>query len=55
MGKEIWLGLARHILTALGGYLVARGTLDAATAEAAVGAVVTLGGVAWSVADKKLR
>ena len=55
MSKEMWLGLARHVLTAFGGYLVARGTLDAATAEAVVGAAVTLGGVAWSVADKKMR
>lgn len=55
MLMEIWLGLARHILTALGGYLVARGTLDAATVEAGVGAAVTLGGVAWSILDKKKR
>jgi hypothetical protein len=55
MSMDIWLGLARHILTALGGYLVARGTIDAATAEAAIGAVVTLGGAAWSVVDKRRR
>lgn len=55
MSKDIWLGLVRHILTAIGGYLVARGTLDAATVETGVGAVVTLGGVAWSVLDKKKR
>lgn len=55
MPKDMWLGLARHILTALGGYLVARGTVDAATAEAVVGAAITLGGAAWSVADKKTK
>lgn len=55
MDKTIWLALARHVLTALGGYLVATGSIDAAAAETAVGAIVTLGGVAWSVADKKMR
>ncbi len=55
MSKDIWLGLARHLLTALGGIFVARGYIDANTAEAAVGAAITLGGVAWSVADKKAR
>ena len=55
MPKEVWLGFARHILTFVGGLLVARGTIDAATVEAGVGAAVTLGGVAWSVLDKKKR
>jgi len=55
MPKEVWLGFARHILTFVGGLLVARGTLDAATAEAVVGAAITLGGAAWSAADKKKR
>jgi hypothetical protein len=55
MPKEVWLGFARHILTFVGGLLVARGTVDAATAETVVGAVITLGGAAWSVIDKKKR
>ena len=55
MSRDIWLGLARHLLTALGGFLVARGSIDAATAEAVVGASITLGGAAWSIADKKRR
>jgi hypothetical protein len=55
MNKDIWLGLARHILTALGGVFVARGYIDASSADAVVGAAITLGGVAWSVADKKMR
>lgn len=55
MPKEVWLGFARHILTFAGGLLVARGTVDAATAETVVGAVITLGGAAWSMADKKKR
>lgn len=53
MNRDIWLGLARHLLTAVGGFFVARGTIDADTMSAAVGAAVTLGGAAWSVADKR--
>jgi hypothetical protein len=53
MTRDMWLGIARHLLTTLGGILVARGVVDAGMLEAAVGAVVTLGGIAWSVMDKK--
>lgn len=53
MTREIWLGLARHLLTAVGGFFVARGTIDADAMNTAVGAAVTLGGVAWSVIDKR--
>lgn len=55
MTPDIWLALIRHALTTIGGILVARGTIDAAAAEAAVGALATLTGVAWSVADKRTR
>lgn len=53
MTKEMWLGIARHLLTTVGGILVSKGVLDAGMVETAVGAIVTLGGVAWSVMDKK--
>lgn len=53
MTREMWLGLARHLLTAAGGMLVAQGFTDADTMNQAVGAAITLGGAAWSVADKK--
>jgi hypothetical protein len=53
MTREIYLGLARHILTALGGFLVARGSVDADTMNTGVGAAITLGGVVWSVIDKR--
>jgi len=55
MTREMWLGLARHILTALGGFFVAKGAVDAATAEVIVGATITLGGAAWSIVDKTRR
>ena len=55
MTKDMWLGLARHVLTLLGGILVARGSMDADTMNTVVGAAVTIGGAAWSVMDKKGR
>lgn len=52
MTPEIVGGIVRHLLTALGGYVVATGALDAATTETAIGALVTLAGIAWSVWTK---
>lgn len=49
------LGVARHLLTFGAGYLVARGFIDESTAEALVGAVLTLIGVGWSIYDKQTR
>lgn len=50
---EIVTAMVRHTLTAVGGYFVAKGTVDSATVEAIVGAVVTLVGVAWSIWAKR--
>ena len=55
MNRDMWLGVVRHVLTGLGGVFVTLGTIDADTANTLVGAAVTLGGIAWSVADKKGR
>lgn len=53
MGKDVILGLARHILTTFGGLLAAKGYFDATEMEIAVGAVVALAGFVWSIIDKK--
>jgi hypothetical protein len=53
MNKEVILGLARHILTTLGGVLAGKGVIGASDVEVAVGAVVALAGIVWSVVDKK--
>jgi hypothetical protein len=55
MTQDMWLGLARHLLTLIGGIFVAKGQIDADTMNTAVGAAVALGGAAWSIADKKKR
>jgi hypothetical protein len=56
MTQAMWLGIFRHVLTALGGGLmVAKGYADESTVNAGIGAAVTLAGVAWSVIDKRAR
>jgi len=55
MNKDMYLGLVRHILTLVGGIFVARGQIDASAVDTIVGATVTIGGVAWSLLDKKAR
>jgi hypothetical protein len=46
-------GLLRHILTAAGGALVARGSLAESELDLAVGAIITLAGVIWSAIAKR--
>lgn len=53
MNPDILLGIVRHILTAVGGILVAHGWTDAAGLNAAVGALMTLAGFAWSIWHKR--
>lgn len=55
MNKEVILGFVRHILTFAGGYIAAKGVVDQAMANEAIGAVMTLVGVAWSYMDKKAK
>lgn len=53
MNVTIVNAVLRHLLTALGGIAVARGYLDSGTLETAVGAVLTLVGLGWSIWDKR--
>lgn len=46
-------GIIRAILSALGGYLVGQGVIDANTAATVGGAVGTLAVAAWSVWAKR--
>ena len=52
--KDIILGLARHLLTAGGGFLAAKGYASADDANLAAGALVTLIGFGWSIGQKML-
>ena len=53
MNNEKTLGLLRHVLTFMGGILVAKGIVDESMLTDLVGAVITLVGGAWSILAKK--
>jgi hypothetical protein len=55
MFKPEILALIRQILTVAGTALVAKGVIQVPDLEAAIGAVLTIGSVVWSVADKRVR
>lgn len=46
-------GLIRHVLTFVGGIVVAKGWIDASSVGEIIGAVITLTGTIWSIASKK--
>lgn len=53
MNSEYLQTLCRHSLTAVGGFLVARGVTDNATVESIAGGAVALIGLVWSVFHKQ--
>ncbi|MCF8472904.1 MAG: hypothetical protein K9G27_08955 [Sphingomonadaceae bacterium] len=53
MTKEMTWGVVRAVLAAGGGYLVARGMIDAGTLETVLGALGTLFVAGWSIWSKK--
>ena len=55
MLKPAILALVRHILTIAGTALVARGYVQASDIEPVIGALLTIGSMVWSVADKRNR
>lgn len=55
MNKNQILGVARHILTFAGGFLVVRGHVDESTMTEIIGSTITLAGLIWSVVDKKAK
>ena len=54
MTKEIVFGIIRHILTIAGGALVTKGLVDSAGLEQAIGSVIGVLGVVWSIVAKKI-
>jgi hypothetical protein len=55
MLKPAILALIRQILTVAGTALVAKGYVQASDIEPVIGALLTIGSVMWSVADKRGR
>ncbi|PLL10143.1 hypothetical protein C0V75_22015 [Tabrizicola sp. TH137] len=49
------LALFRQVLTVAGTALVAKGYIEASDIEPVIGALLTIGSVVWSVADKRGR
>lgn len=50
--KKKTLGVVRHILTMLGGVLVAKGYMDTELTHEITGIVISIIGVTWSVIEK---
>ncbi len=55
MLKSAILALIRQVLTVAGTALVAKGYVEASDIEPVIGALLTIGSVAWSIADKRNR
>ena len=50
--KAATLALLRHLLTFIGGTLVAKGIVDAEVLQEVIGAILTLLSVGWMALDK---
>ena len=55
MLKPAILAIVRQLLTVAGTALVAKGYAQASDMEPLIGALLTIGSVIWSVADKRGR
>ena len=55
MTREQMLGIVRHVATAIGGGLVVSGKLDESTMQEAVGALLAVAALVWSLWDKTNR
>jgi len=52
MSKEQILGIARHILTFVGGFFVVKGYIDESILSELIGGALALAGTVWSIVDK---
>jgi hypothetical protein len=53
MNKEQILGIVRHVLTFIGGFLITKGLIDETIVTEVIGGVSTLIGAVWSFIAKK--
>jgi hypothetical protein len=53
MNQEQFTGIVRHVLGAVGAYVVAKGIADESMVIQASGAIATLAAVAWSIIAKR--
>lgn len=52
LSKEQFLGIVRHVLTFVGGFLVMKGIIDESIVTELSGAITTLVGGVWSIINK---
>jgi hypothetical protein len=55
MSKDQIFGVARHVLTFLGGFLVVKGYLDESLLSELIGGAIALAGTTWSIIDKNKK
>jgi hypothetical protein len=55
MSKDQIFGVARHVLTFLGGFLVVKGYLDESLLNELIGGALALAGTIWSIVDKNKK
>ncbi len=55
MNKDQILGVVRHTLTFLGGFLVVKGYLDESLLNELIGGAIALAGTIWSIIDKNKK
>lgn len=51
--KAITAGILRHLLTAAGGYLVAKGYIGAENVDTVIGGILAITGAGWSIKSKQ--
>jgi hypothetical protein len=55
MNKDQILGVVRHALTFLGGFLVVKGYLGESLLNELIGGTIALAGTIWSIIDKNKK
>lgn len=53
MGREVFQGLVRHVLTIVGGALAARYGIEGELIDGLVGGAAAAAGIVWSVVAKR--
>jgi len=52
MNKEKFEGFARHVLTFVGGIIVAKGYIDESVMAEITGVIISIFGIVWSIQSK---
>lgn len=53
MNQETILGIVRHVLTFLGGFLITKGLATSDEITTGIAALITLAGLIWSIIAKR--